>query len=230
MRGNWHFMNDRTARIFWPVFLSVLALLGLVAVLMTSEDAREVAGDTLRGLFGFFSTPFIFEASVGLLGIFLLLAINQWRLKKEGDGWVYLVSHEPEAGAAKLPASITQRLQGGVVLQDKPETVDEAGTARANIEGFLELGMAAQASEALEECNDLPNDGATTALRMRVLAANLHTAAARDLLHEGLARFAGQHALFAQSALECAQWIEAHAPRHRDAVEMWESEVRGIGR
>jgi hypothetical protein len=220
-------MNERTARIFWPVFLTVLGVLLLTALYMTSENAREVTKDTAKHLFGIFTTPFILEATVGLFGIFLLLAINHWRLKKEGDGWVYMVSQEPEAGAAKLPASITQRLQG-VVMQERPADVDEAGTTRANIEGFLELGMAAQAAEALQDCRELPDDGATAALRVRVLAANLETDAARELLREGTARFSGQQTLFAQTALDCALWLEAHAPRHRETVELWQAEVGGI--
>ena len=90
------------------------------------------------------------------------------------------------------------------------------------------MGMAAQAAEALEECGELPDDGATAVLRIRVLAANLETTAARELLRLSAGRFRGEHALFAQAALDCASWLEDHAPQHREAVRLWHEEVRGV--
>lgn len=222
-------MSVRAARFFWPVFWTVLVLAAFGMLLALSSTAREVAREAATTLFGIVTTPFIFEATVALIGLLLVLGINHWRIKKEGDGWVYLVSKEQDAGAAKLPAAITQRLQG-VVMQEKPEAMDEAGTARANIEGFLELGMAAQAAEALTESQDLPDDEATAALRIRVLAANLDTDAARDLLHASTKRFGGSGVLFAQTALDCADWLEAHAPQHAHAVQCWHDEVKLIVR
>lgn len=220
-------MRSRTARILWPIFWTLLGLASLGALLALNSTAREVATETAKTLFGIFSTPFIFEFTVGLIGLLLLLGINQWRLKKEGDGWVYMVTQDPDESAGQLPAAITQRLQG-IVLHEKPETMDEAGIARAHIEGFLELGMAAQAAAALEHHESVPDDLPGAVLRVRVLAANLDTAAARELLHASATRFAGNGALFAQTALECADWFKAHAPKQREAVELWMEEARGI--
>jgi uncharacterized integral membrane protein len=217
-------MTDRASRILWSAIWTVLGAAALITLLVLNATAREVATETAKTLFGIFTTPFILEATVALTGIFIVLAINHWRLKKEGDGWVYLVSQEPDQSAGKLPAAITQRLQG-VVMQDKPEAVDEAATARANVEGFLELGMAAQAAQALEEFRDLPDDEATAALRIRVLAANLDTGAAQALVHESAGRFAGKEALWVQTALECAGWIEAHAQQQQAALQFWREQA-----
>jgi hypothetical protein len=186
-----------------------------------------VAKDTALILFSVFTTPFIFEATVAVAGLLLLLFLNQWRLKKEGDGWVYLLTQEPDNGATKLPASITQRLEG-LLMHEKPEPVDEAGTTRAKIEGFLELGMAAQAAEALAESNLLADDAITGALRVRVLAANLDTANAQQLLRTDATRFAERRILFAQTALDCAYWLEAHAPNQRATAELWRREMMVI--
>jgi hypothetical protein len=220
-------MSSRASRFLAPVIWTVLAVAALGLLLNFNETAREVAKDTMVKLFGIFTTPFIFEATVATIGIFLVFAINHWRIKKEGDGWVYLVTQQPDQDAATLSPQATQRLQG-IVMQEKPEEVDEAGTSRANIEGFLELGMASQAAEALLECADLPDDEATVALRIRVLAANLDTVAAQELLHAGTARFPKRPTLFAQTALDCAAWLESHIPQQRDAVKVWQAELKHI--
>lgn len=220
-------MSSRASRILWPAICTVVVIAALGLLLVLNETAREVAKEAAVTLFGIFSTPFIFETTIAIVGVFLVLAINHWRIKKEGDGWVYLMTQEPDQGASTLSPAITQRLQG-IVMHEKPEDMDEAGTIRANIEGFLELGMAGQAAEALIECGSLPDDEATVALRIRVLAANLDTVAAQELLRAGNARFPNRPTLFAQTALDCAVWLEAHAPQQRDAVKVWQAELKRI--
>ncbi len=220
-------MSPRVARIFWPS-LWILGGIGAVGLLLAlNPTAREVAKDTAVIIFSIVTTPFILEFTIALSGLLLLLFINQWRLNKEGDGWVYLLTQEPDEAGAKLPASITQRLQG-LVMQDKPEAVDEAGTTRAKIEGFLELGMGAQAAGALAESEQLVDDEVTSALRIRVLAANLDTEVAQQLLRASTARFDERRILFAQTALDCADWLEAHAPQQRETAQLWREEMKII--
>jgi hypothetical protein len=220
-------MSDGRARTFWIVVSAILGIAAVIALFALSPTAREVAKDTGVILFTIFTTPFIFETTIAVCGLLILLFVNQWRLKKEGDGWVYLVTQESDAGTAKLPASITQRLQS-LVLNEKPEAVDEAGTMRAKIEGFLELGMAAQAAEALTESGQLADDEITGALRIRVLAANLDTDNARKLLRDSVDRYPERRLLFAQTAVDCADWLEAHAPRQLDAIQIWREEMQRI--
>jgi hypothetical protein len=220
-------MSSRASRILWPVIWTAGAIAALVVLLVLNQTAREVVKDTAVTLFAIFTTPFIFETTVAIIGVFLVLAINHWRIKKEGDGWVYLVTQEPDPSAGVLSPQTTQRLQG-IVMHEKPEAADEAGTSRAHIEGFLELGMAGQAAEALRECDSLPDDEATVALRIRVLAANLDTVAAQELLRAGTARFSNRPRLFAQTALDCAAWLECHVPQQRDAVKVWQAELKHI--
>ncbi|HSI63357.1 MAG TPA: hypothetical protein VLE43_09565, partial [Candidatus Saccharimonadia bacterium] len=106
----------RTAHHVSLVLVAGLAMGALVAVAVFSEAAQEVLWDALRTLFAIFSTPFILESTVGLLALFIILAINKHRLEKEGDGWVYMMVQEPdEKGGSPLPKAITQRLQGTVM-------------------------------------------------------------------------------------------------------------------
>lgn len=220
-------MTDRNTRIHWPVIWTLVGIGALAAVVVTSPTAQEVAFETLKAIFGVVTTPFILEFTVGLVGVFIVLAINHWRIKREGDGWVYLVTHEPDPAAGTLPAAITQRLQS-VVMRDLPAAMDEAGTSRLVVEGFLEMGMAAQARQELSELTDLPDDEATSALRIRVLAANLDTTAASALLVDSAARFTTKRALFAQTAQACAEWLEAHAPTQQEAIRFWQGQANGV--
>lgn len=200
----------------------------LAAVLLFSDAAREVAVLTLRTLLSVITTPFLLETTVALLALFIVLAINKHRLDKDGDGWVYMMVPDPdEKRTAPLPEAITQRLQG-TVLKEKPELLDEALAERSMVEGFLELGMAAEARRELDTQEDLPDDAATSALRVRVLASNLDTAAARELLAATAQRFTDQVALLSATAREQADWFRKHLPANAEQAALWHAEAETL--
>jgi hypothetical protein len=78
---------------FWLV-VNVAIVVGLLAAggyaIATNDEAAEVASDGLSGLFMFVSTPFILESTLALSAMVVVGLINQRRLHREGDGWVYL--------------------------------------------------------------------------------------------------------------------------------------------
>lgn len=205
-----------------------LAIGALAAVMVFSEAAREVTLSTLRTLFTIFTTPFILETTVALVALFIVLAINKRRLEKEGDGWVYMMVQEPdEKSGAALPKAITQRLQG-TVMKDKPEPLDEALAERSLVEGYLELGMAVEARREFDAQADLPDDAATAALRVRVLASNLDTAQARELLAASVLRFTDQITLLSATAREQADWFRKHLPSHQEQALLWHTEAETL--
>jgi hypothetical protein len=70
--------------VFWFLLIG-----GTIAtVLIKSEDAREVAGEAVWDLFRFFTTPFILELSVAIMGLLAVTTYNQWRRSKDGPEWV----------------------------------------------------------------------------------------------------------------------------------------------
>lgn len=77
----------------------VLGLWAAWTAIRQNETAREVTRDAFAGLFGFFTTPFILEATVAIVGLISVVSYNQWRISKEGDGWVTLP--ETETGTEK---------------------------------------------------------------------------------------------------------------------------------
>lgn len=207
---------------FWPVLWTVLSVVGYLVLLVCSPTAREVSGETARVLFSIFSTPFILEATVALIGIFIVLGINHWRLGKEGDGWVYMVSQEVDESESGAKSS--QRLQG-IIFHDKPLMLDLESTTQSVLEGYLDLGMAAQALQELQEQSDLPDDATTAALKIRISAANLDTESARFMLKQCLERFPESRGLFQQTAKDNSAWLQTHLPGH-ESILIWDKVAR----
>lgn len=231
-------MSSPTAtRHLWPWLWTLLSVAGFTALLIYSPSAREITRDAVAMLFSIFATPFILEATVAIIGLVIVLTYNQWRLNKEGDGWVYMVTNEDEPGGSgtttaqkdQLPKAITQRLQG-VVLKDKPEPLDESQAIAGVIEGYLELGMPSQALDELHRTPDLPDTVASAVLRFRVLGANLATEPALSLLRDASERFPHSRPELVIAAQDIAQWIEKHMQSQMKAYHAWRNEADVIAR
>lgn len=82
-----------------PILMTLLMLAGGATLLSKSTEAREVVGEGVWNLFGFFTTPFVLETSIALFGIVAVVTYNQWRLNKDGNEWVEM--EVPQAPAAK---------------------------------------------------------------------------------------------------------------------------------
>lgn len=74
----------------------------IVTALIKSEDAREVAGEAVWNLFRFFTTPFILELSVAIMGLLAVTTYNQWRRSKDGPEWVEM--EVPDKDAKEPPS------------------------------------------------------------------------------------------------------------------------------
>ena len=216
-------IRRQSPRLMWPFIGALTFLGGLAAVLVASKEARELAEDSLKTIFGVVTTPFIFESTCALLFIAGLISYNRWRIQKEGDGWVYIVETEAET---ELPKSLTERLHN-TVLSNKPEALDEEQARRSTIEGFLELGMGAQALSEFEPVKSWPDDIDTADLHIRVLAANADQDAAAKLLRSSVERYSGSVTRFSGVALDIARWTLAH--QQQPAVtEFWITEARKL--
>lgn len=62
-----------------------------------NETAREIVGQGLAYLFMFMTTPFILESSAAVIGLCIVIFINNRRIEREGDGWVMMEVKQPEA-------------------------------------------------------------------------------------------------------------------------------------
>ena len=79
--------------LLWTIGIAVAV--GIAAYM--NETAREIVAQGLAYLFTFFSTPFVLEASSAFIGLCIVIAINNRRLEREGDGWVEMEIKQPEA-------------------------------------------------------------------------------------------------------------------------------------
>lgn len=215
----------RTRASLGPLIGFALFSGGVAALLVWNATAREVARDALQLLFGIVSTPFVLETTLALVFLIGLLAWNHWRLHKDGDGWVYLMSRE--TNDPDLPAKITQRLQS-VVLTEKPAPLDPGQLETGVVEGYLELGMAAQAREELGSAPDSPPPPlAHTLLSIRVLSANLETEAALTLLRNTSQTAPASRPALAATAVESARWLLSHLHRE-DLARRWLDSARDL--
>lgn len=199
-----------------------MGILTYTVLLIFSSTTREVSIDTAKILFAIFSTPFILETTFALIGIFIVLGINHWRLSKEGDGWVYMATQENDA--PESPTKSSQRLQS-VIFMDKPLMLDQDNTTLDILEGYLDLGMAAQALKEMQEQSDLDDDARTTAIKIRILSANLDTASAYTLWKQGIICFPESQILFAQVLTDNVSWFQRHLPNH-ESILFWNKIAR----
>jgi len=89
----------------------VVGVVALVLAVRQNATAREVVWEAFAGLFGFLTTPFVLEASVAIGGLIAVVSYNQWRISREGDGWVTLSETESQTGKDETPADAVPVIQ-----------------------------------------------------------------------------------------------------------------------
>ncbi len=99
--------NPPAKQSHWWLETLIWSLAFVVAVAVAAyinETVREIVGQGLAYLFAFFTTPFILEASVAIIGLLLVFIVNSCRIEREGDGWVEMeVKDTPAEPPEKQP-------------------------------------------------------------------------------------------------------------------------------
>jgi hypothetical protein len=152
-----------------PLLFTTVFIGGLTAASLVSETAREVLAKAFMFLAGAVSTPFILEITVAIIGLFVVVGINQWRMQKEGDGWVYLAVTEPDAASVAEGSATPPHRLDSVVLEQKPDLAEDFQGRIAIVEGYLELGLAREALEHLELLR--PEERATERVKLLRMSA-----------------------------------------------------------
>jgi hypothetical protein len=91
-------------RFLSPILVTLVATTVIIAVLKYSADAREVAGEAVWNLFRFFTTPFVLEFSLAIVGLLAVTSYNEWRRNKDGPEWVELEVPNPRSPNEESPA------------------------------------------------------------------------------------------------------------------------------
>jgi hypothetical protein len=84
--------------LLWTIGIAVAA--GIAAYV--NETAREVVMQGLAYLFAFITTPFVLEATAAFVGLCVVIAVNNRRLEREGDGWVEMEVKQPQTADEAL--------------------------------------------------------------------------------------------------------------------------------
>ncbi|MDB6116740.1 MAG: hypothetical protein JWO08_521 [Verrucomicrobiaceae bacterium] len=90
-------------RRFFSSLLPASIILGAISVLLwCSQEARQVADDAVGLVFTFFTTPFILEPTIAIIGLMTVLVINQRRMDRDKDEWVEMeVPAKPKAASGQ---------------------------------------------------------------------------------------------------------------------------------
>ncbi|OYW77916.1 MAG: hypothetical protein B7Z37_01735 [Verrucomicrobia bacterium 12-59-8] len=72
--------------LLWSV--AIITAVAVAAYL--NETVREILAQGLAYLFVFLATPFVLETTTAFFGLCIVIAINNRRLEREGDGWVVM--------------------------------------------------------------------------------------------------------------------------------------------
>ncbi len=134
-------------RRWWlaPLLSFVAMVTAVVVVCKVSDTAGEVLAKAVMTMAGAMATPFILETTVALVGLVIVIAINQWRLQKEGDGWVYLAQTNPDPASVEAGADTASKRLEGVVMPVPPDREIDLNARLAIAEGYLELGLKQEA-------------------------------------------------------------------------------------
>lgn len=143
--------------------LAVFAgIAGLFALVVIGTRLSGLAGEFFARIAGIMATPFLMEGSLCVLGFIVVMLLNHWRQRREGDECVYL--DEIEDGHADLPAQARW-----AVYREKP-LAPEVPAASDLLEGALAIGDHSAAIEILSTMSDAERHQPET-MRQRIALA-----------------------------------------------------------
>lgn len=80
--------TGRVSQFLVGAAILLVVLLGFVSLLLFWRKIPGLLGETVGKIVGIMSTPFFMEASFVILGFLIVVSLNIWRRRKEGDEFV----------------------------------------------------------------------------------------------------------------------------------------------
>jgi len=126
-----------------------------------------IVGEWASMLLGFVTTPVFLEITFFCIGLMIVLLLNHLRMKREGDGWVYLERvDDPEA-----PQDLPEHAKWAA-YREPPLPGEEPGLL-AQAEGATAIGDYDAAAEAISAMGDAElQRPEVLALRIRLARAS----------------------------------------------------------
>ncbi|MEO7098050.1 MAG: hypothetical protein ABI162_01725 [Luteolibacter sp.] len=150
---------------------AILIAIGVVvpATLIGWRYLPGLLGETVGTIIGVMTTPFCMEASFVILGIIIVIALNNWRRHKEGDDFVYLEQIE----GPDTPKDMPEQARWAVYREKPLDAVEPSLLAQA--EGAFAIGDFAATTELIGAMNrDELKQPETLALRLDLAKATGH--------------------------------------------------------
>ena len=145
-----------------------LSILGLMVLVVPSfyiiwHFVPGVFGEFLGVIAGVLSTPFLLEICFAILGLIIVIALNNIRMRRNGDEFVYLEEVADPIARAGLPDRSTFAIYKDRPLDGiEPAPIDQ-------IEGTIEVGDHQSAAQMLATLDDAElKQPAVLALRLRL--------------------------------------------------------------
>lgn len=153
--------------------VGVAILLVLVVVVpafyLLAQGIPGVVGEWFALIAGIISTPFLLEVFFLIVGIIIVVGLNHWRQRREGDEFVYLEQVDDPNKPADLPEK-----SSFAIYREKPLEATAPGPAEA-IEGALEIGDHDEAGRMLAELDEAElRQPAILELRLRLARETGH--------------------------------------------------------
>ncbi|MGB6221010.1 hypothetical protein [Haloferula sp.] len=121
---------------------AIFAVCALIGVIWFGRHLPGFVGEWFAMILGIITTPFLMEGSFIVVGLLMVIGINYWRLRRDGDEFVYLEQAEGP-GSESLPDSAKW-----AIYRDRPLD-PEFPAVLAQLEGFLAIDDREAAVEAL---------------------------------------------------------------------------------
>ena len=143
-------------------FCVVAGVAGLILLIAWARYLPGLGGEFFGRILGIISTPFLMEASFCVLGLVLVMALNIWRQRRDGDELVYL--EEVKDAPSDLPDHVKWAVYPERPLDNAPPE------AIVLLEGAVAIGDHDSAIEILEAMDDSERAKPET-LRQRIALA-----------------------------------------------------------
>lgn len=134
--------ENRSRQVLIGVAILLVISLSVCGSLIGSRYMTGLLGEWISLMIGIMTTPFFMEASFVILGLTIVIGLNTWRRRKEGDELVFL-ERVDEASTPGLPDHASW------AVFDHPPLQGETPSLLAQAEGALAIGDHSLAAELI---------------------------------------------------------------------------------
>jgi hypothetical protein len=143
-----HEKDPRARQLAVGIGILLVLLLLIPALLVGWRYLPGLAGEWLGVIAGLMSTPFLLEASFLIIGLVIVIAVNHWRQRRDGDELVYL----EQIDGPDLPGDLPDQAKWAVYRDEPLSGVEPSLLERA--EGAMAIRDFETAGACLAEMSE----------------------------------------------------------------------------